>query len=167
MAAAKRKLISLYKNSLDEEVPEGLTHSDSTLFVGEFLEHYGIRGMHWGVRRSRPSPVATAPKATSVVPHGEKKKTKIQTEGGENHPAHSDAIKVAEARTKLAKSGPAALSNQELREVATRLQLETQVAQMTTPAARKFVTNLLRQQGQQQTSQLLNTQVKRATKKAA
>lgn len=122
----------------------------------EFLEHYGIKGMRWGQRNAdRPAPVAKKPTATSIVPHGEKKKTKIKTEGGENHDASPDAIKVAQAKAKLAKSGTAALSNAELREVATRLQLEQQVKQMTAPAGRKFISNLLKTQGQNE----LNTRI--------
>jgi 2'-5' RNA ligase len=114
------------------------------------LEHYGVKGMHWGVRKDRSAPTAVAPTATSVVPHGTRRKTKITREGGENHPAHEDAIKVAQARAKLSKSGPAALSNAELRDVANRLQLEGQVKQLTQGKGQKFVTNLVKQQGQQE-----------------
>jgi hypothetical protein len=101
------------------------------------LEHYGVKGMRWGFRRETPT--AVAPTAVSKIPHGTKRKTKIKTEGGENQPAHEDAIKVAEARAKLKKSGTAALSNQELREVANRLQLEAQVATLSTSRGQKFV----------------------------
>jgi hypothetical protein len=77
--------------------------------------------------------------ATSRVPHGEKRKTKIETAGGENHPAHEDAIKVAEAQAKLKKSGTKALSNKELQEVANRIQLEERVSLLTASSGRKFV----------------------------
>ena len=113
----------------------------------EFLAHYGVKGMHWGVRKEAPAAVPT--EAMSHVPQSSRAKTKVKTSGGENHPAHEDAIKVAKARTKLAKSGPAALSNQELRDVANRLQLEQQVHQLSTGHGKKFVTNLLRTSGQQ------------------
>ena len=100
----------------------------------EFLEHFGVKGMRWGVRKVPPTPVA--PSAMSVVPHGNKRKTKVEVEGGENQPASDDAIKVAQARVKLAKSGPASLSNSELRDVANRLQLENQVKQLTQSGVR-------------------------------
>ena len=124
----------------------------------EFLSHYGKLGMRWGVRNSparnlsvrggdRPAPTAVAPTATSKVPRGSRRKTKIETEGGENHPAHADAIKVARAHTKLKKSGPAALSNQELQELQTRMNLERNVTQLVKDTGRvgrgrKFVRNL-------------------------
>lgn len=119
----------------------------------EFLAHYGVKGMHWGVRKEAPT--AVAPTAVSRVPQGEKRKTKIETSGGENHPAHQDAIKVAQARTKLAKSGPAALSNAELRDVANRIQLEQQVKQLTAPAGKRFVKRFLGQQGQQSAARVI------------
>jgi 2'-5' RNA ligase len=131
----------------------------------EGLMHYGVKGMHWGQRSTTPS--AVAPKATSRVPSGDRRKTKIQAEGGQNHPAHHDAIKVAEAKVKLAKSGPAALSNQELRDVATRVQLEQQVKQLVTPSGKRFVKSLLGQQGNQAAQQVVSRQVKRKLATAA
>lgn len=113
----------------------------------DFLEHYGVKGMRWGVSREAPS--AVAPTAMSVVPHGTKRRTKVEVAGGENHPAHEDALKVAEARAKLKRSGTAALSNQELQTMAKRLQLETQVAQLTSSRGQKFIQRQLEQQGQQ------------------
>jgi 2'-5' RNA ligase len=116
-----------------------------------FLEHYGVKGMHWGIRnrgkRSTPEPVA--PQATSKVPHGNRRQTKIETQGGENHPAHADAIKVAQAQAKLKKSGTAALSNQELRDVATRVQLENQVTLLTGHKGKQFARQQLRSAGGQ------------------
>lgn len=123
------------------------------------LIHYGIKGMRWGQRKAPPPPVA--PRAVSKVPHGAKRKTKIETEGGENQPASEDAIKVAQAKAKLQKSGPAALSNKELQEVAQRIELEQRVKRAVQPAGRKFVTNLLRNQGNQGANQFVSKQVKK------
>lgn len=138
-----------------DEVEHSFAHSAE---LGEefILEHYGVKGMRWGFRREAPT--AVAPSATSKVPHGKKRKTKIKTEGGENHPATEDALKVAQARVKLHKSGPAALSNQELRDVATRLQLEQQVTQLSTRrgGAARFVKNLLAKQGEQEINARIN-----------
>jgi 2'-5' RNA ligase len=124
----------------------------------EFLAHYGVKGMHWGVRKSSRSepPAAVPAHAMSHVPSRTGAKTKIEVKGGENHPAHPDAIKVAEARAKLSKSGTAALSNQELRDVANRLQLESQVKQMHASGGKKFVTSLLKTQGQQELNARFN-----------
>lgn len=110
------------------------------------LEHYGVKGMHWGVRKGPPTAVATS--STVVVPHGSKRKTKIKVDGGENHTAHEDAIKVAEAKAKLKKSGTAALSNKELQEVQNRLNLERNVEQLVGPQTtrargHKFIKGLI------------------------
>jgi 2'-5' RNA ligase len=138
-----------------QEAPTDDALAQSTIELGsDFLaalglevgvEHYGVKGMKWGVRNGAPEAVSA--KATSVVPSGKRRRTKIEVEGGENHPAHEDAIKVAEAKTKLKKSGPAALSNRELQEVATRLNLERNVAQLVsgnsqTAKARQFIKNV-------------------------
>jgi 2'-5' RNA ligase len=138
-----------------QEAPTGDALAQSTIELGsDFLaalglevgvEHYGVKGMRWGVRKEAPEAVSA--KAMSVVPQGKRRRTKIEVEGGENHPAHEDAIKVAEAKTKLKKSGPAALSNRELQEVATRLNLERNVAQLVsgnsqTAKARQFIKNV-------------------------
>jgi hypothetical protein len=94
----------------------------------EFISHYGVRGMRWGQRKPPPAPVPTSVK--SVVPQAKFRKTKIMGEGGHNHPAAPDALKVASTRQKLKKSGTDALSNQELREVAERMNLEQQVVRL-------------------------------------
>jgi 2'-5' RNA ligase len=126
-----------YYAQLDEDPPESLAQSAVDLGSEFILEHFGIKGMHWGQRKSPPSAVSTS--SSSVVPHGTRRKTKIQVEGGQNHPAHADAVKVAEAKAKLKKSGTAALSNQELRDMANRLQLENQVALLTSSKGKQFV----------------------------
>lgn len=128
------------------------------------LTHIGVKGMRWGVRK--PPPAAVIPTATSRVPHGNKRKTTVDVQGGQNHPAHEDAIKVAVARVKLAKSGPAALSNNELRDVANRLQLENQVSALTSSKGKRFVSRQLETESQRLTREGLKTGGKAAVKKA-
>lgn len=111
----------------------------------EFIAHYGVKGMRWGVRNSSPSAVTTK----SVVNAGLKSKTKVKAKGGQAHPAHEDAVKAAMQKQVLKKSGTAALSNQELRELGTRLELEQRVKTLAAPAGKKFVTGQLKTQGQQ------------------
>jgi hypothetical protein len=137
LESAKKKLVTLYTGTLNEDVPEGLGGEvKQTVDLGaEFLAHYGVKGMRWGTRRGE-SPSAVTPTATSVVPSGRFRKTKVKAEGGENQPAHEDAIKVARVQATLKKSGPAALSNQELQELQTRLNLERNVTQLVSSTSR-------------------------------
>jgi 2'-5' RNA ligase len=128
------------------------------------LEHYGVKGMRWGVRRDSSGSTtraAVAPVATSKVRAGNRIKTKIEVEGGQNHDAHPDALKVAEAKAKLKKSGVAALSNQELMEMQRRLNLEQQVKQLAAPSSVRTVKRIAGNQGQQTANQFISTQLKK------
>jgi 2'-5' RNA ligase len=119
------------------------------------LSHYGVKGMRWGVRRDR----SATPVGVKTNPTKKRTKAKIKTSGGKNLPAHEDAIKPAIAKQKLKKSGPAALSNQELRELANRMQLEQQVTNLSaqqTGGGKKFVTKMLVNIGQQQAQRIAN-----------
>lgn len=138
----------------------------------EFLEHYGIKGMRWGVRKdNRLSAHLEERRANAEVQRQKfrearevrvqasigrtsNSKAKIYTKGGEDHPPAEDAIKVAVAQQKLSKSGTVALSNKELRDVAERLQLESNVARLQKEQGRVgegFVRRMLRNKGQQET----------------
>jgi 2'-5' RNA ligase len=154
------KLLCVDEIKPSESMESGLVQTGihGEAFV-DTLVHFGIKGMRWGQRKAPPMPVA--PQATSRVPQGAKRKTKIDTEGGENHPASEDAIKVAQAKAKLKKSGPAALTNKELQEVANRVELEQRVRRAVEPTGKKFVTNVLKNQGNQEANKFVNRQVKK------
>lgn len=125
------------------------------------LEHFGVKGMHWGVRNARP---------VSTEVHRDvglaKRQTKVRATGGESHPAHPDAIKAAEQQQRLKKSGVAALATHELRDLSTRLQLEGQVATLTTRKGKKFAQRQLEVQGQQSLQRGLTRLGSHATKAA-
>jgi 2'-5' RNA ligase len=126
--------------------------------LGETIQHFGIKGMRWGFRRKEP-PTAVAPKATSKVPHGDRRKTKIDTEGGQNHDAHPDALKVAESSAKLRKSGTKALSNHELAALAERARLEKAAVEADRHGANKWIRKFLGNQGNQAANQVVRTEV--------
>lgn len=54
--AAAKKLVSLYRNQLEEDPPASLLRLSGESVqmseeVDEFLAHYGVKGMRWGVRK--------------------------------------------------------------------------------------------------------------------
>lgn len=77
--------------------PDGsMKHSD----VEFFIKHFGVKGMKWGVRRSRS--------------------------GGSSHSVSADAAKASALKGTVRKHGTAALSNSDLQHLVTRLNLEQQ-----------------------------------------
>lgn len=109
-----------------------------------FLSHYGVKGMHWGIRKSE----------SSLHPSTEVRVTQragrlIKTSGGRNHSPHEDAINVAVARQKAKKSSIDSLSTEELKHLVARMNLEQQYHQMTAKDPRnksdveKFIKNAL------------------------
>lgn len=127
----------------DDLREKGMTQSA----IGEqfVLSHFGVKGMHWGVRRAESVTTQTHID-TGLV----KRKTKVVATGGHAHPAHEDAIKAEVQEQKLKKSGHAALSNKELRDLITRRQLEDQASAATSTKGRKFARKQLEIKGQQQ-----------------
>jgi hypothetical protein len=217
-------IITKLQSVLNDFYNQGVDKSVAYDALGEaFIEHYGILGMKWGLRRAKgdlseggkvsrlrkegdklhneaktahPSkaaklrakgdekhkqaneiekkakdylkgPPKVTAKAVSRVPYGDKKKTKIEAEGGQNHPAHADALHVARQQEKLKKSGLSALSNQELRDVANRVQLENQVKQLTANKGMQWINKHLRGQGDDLTRQAGRSIVRKGISKGA
>ena len=79
--------------------------------VDEVLAHLGIKGMRWGVRRSRS-----------------------QIDGGSE-----DHRNAAAARAKAKKGGVKALSNKELQDLVNRMNLEQQYSRVVPPSRGKRV----------------------------
>jgi hypothetical protein len=87
---------------------------DTKEFVGDFLEHFGVKGMRWGHRSS-----------SSSSGHGPKPKSS------------EDAKEAAHLSAKVKKDGTKALSNKELRALVDRMSLEKRFKEINTPAAKK------------------------------
>jgi hypothetical protein len=88
----------------------------------DVLLHYGKKGMKWGERRA-----AGRANSTQTSSHG----------GGNNArkygAASEDARRAAAGRQSIKKSGVHSLSNKELQEVVTRMNLEQQYVRLSTP----------------------------------
>lgn len=78
------------------------------------LEHFGILGMHWGVRRER---------AADGQVRGPSKSTRDGIS--------SDAARAKDAHTKVKTHGTDVLSNQDLQHLVNRMNLEQQYSRLT------------------------------------
>lgn len=110
-----------------------------TKAVEDILAHYGVKGMKWGVRRNRSSNVTVSDK-----------RKKLKTSGGYGRTAHPDAINARTIGQVGKKSGLKALSDQELRTYANRLQLEQSVKRLNyneMNVGKKFVASVLGKTG--------------------
>lgn len=103
--------------------------------VEEFLAHFGVKGMKWGVRRSQK----------------------------ELHPASADHTHAQSIKAKGRNSGVKALSNKDIQDYMNRLNLEKQF-KSTTPGgqAKAFVSQLLVGVGKQQATSVVNTAASKA-----
>jgi hypothetical protein len=105
----------------------------TAITLGEPVKHYGVKGMHWGVRKSEGSTPAPEP--------------------------HPDFVRGRELKTTGKKTGTKALSNDELRTAIERMNLERQfntLAPTPKSAATKFIVDLLGNVGKQQTTRAAN-----------
>lgn len=86
----------------------------------DFLEHFGVKGMRWGVRKD------AVEVSTSSAPG-----RKVSAIGGQNQPAHDDAVRAAASKQKAKASTTDALSTKELQDLVTRMNLEQQYSNLT------------------------------------
>lgn len=115
--------------------------------VDDVLAHFGVKGMKWGVRkRSSAVTVTTRPGG------------RIKTTGGHDRPASTDAVKAARLGQRAKKSSPKSLSNEELRALINRMNLEQQYNNLRPrgPAdkAGKFISDVLLGVGKQQATKV-------------
>lgn len=137
---------------------------DASTVIEDILEHHGIKGMHWGIRRDRSGKVTVTNRKLSK---------RLKTTGGYGHPAHTDAVRTAELGQVKRKSGIKALSNEDLQTYTKRLNLEQNANRLdyeTASVGRKYAMKFLNQAGSKGVEEASSGSaklVKKGLKKAA
>jgi hypothetical protein len=108
----------------------------------DFLEHFGVKGMHWGVRRSSSG-------------------------GGSGHQVSPDAARAEASAATVRRHGTSALSNQDLQHLVNRVNLENQHARLTAETTGKTVVKkFLIEQGKRQLNEVTNELATQGRRKA-
>jgi len=114
--------------------------TDVVKTIGSVLEHYGIKGMRWGVRRDNPS--------------------------GSSTPSSDDAKKTAEYKARVKAGGTKSLSTRELQDLVNRMNLEQQYnrsrPRTVGEQTRKFVTETLLNIGKQEAAKYASREIAKA-----
>lgn len=146
-------------------VEDSLTQSET--FVEEYLEHHGIKGMKWGIRRDRPS----GPQGVTVRPSKFPGSKRLVTKGGGGHATVSEASSSRTIGQIGKKSGTKALTNAQLEEYNKRLNLEQNFSRLhysDKNPGQKFVATLMGHGSRQLTdagNQVASHQVKKRLEK--
>jgi len=104
----------------------------------EFLEHYGVKGMHWGVRRDPGADGRVGAREGADHPSDTAKVRSVHSPGGLDGDKNTstDHERVTAVIAKAKKQGFSSLSNEEIRMVNKRFEDEKKFRQVTTEAAR-------------------------------
>ena len=115
--------------------------------VEDVLAHFGVRGMHWGVRKDRTTRVKVGETLRTItVPHH----------------TSTDAMKAHNASVLIKKHGLKALTNQELKDLNYRINLEQNFRKMVPKEegrikkGRDTMEKMLWQAGQQELQPYIN-----------
>jgi hypothetical protein len=114
------------------------------------IQHYGLKGMRWGVRRDNPSGGGggSTPVTAKIKPGG----GIVKVKGGGGRLPSEDALNAASYKQRAAKSTVSSLDNKELQALVTRLNLEQQYSKLTVEtktksAGRKAIEAILLNEG--------------------
>lgn len=112
--------------------------------VEGILEHFGVKGMKWGVRRS-PEQLGH-PQDVKIKAKG----SRLIATGGKGQPPSEDAVNAIKSLQKARASSVHALTDQELKHLNSRLQMERNFASLAAipkNPAREFVVGILKDEG--------------------
>jgi phage gp16-like protein len=130
--------------------------------VDAFLEHHGIKGMKWGVRRDLSSRVDV--RAAKAVGRGTKSAVvKARARRGPNGEPSLDASNARAARQKVKQhKGTHALTNKELQDLVTRMNLEQQFSRLSANTSQHSIAR----KGAKVTAEILGNVAKQQATKA-
>lgn len=186
LSSAKAALRRLY-SELGEESPDSLKHEDvkdeipETQVeplndvtqpnlgdaVEEFLSHYGVKGMKWGTRKSTPGLLPGASTSMRVGRAvGNRVNRRRTAKSTPSEPTHTDFARATDIHSRAKAHGTRVLSNQEMRDVIARMELEQKYSNLNVGQGKagsskvkregsKFVSGILKNVGQQVASEVL------------
>jgi len=132
---------------LKDRDPRTMMDMSMSDVVDDILSHHGVKGQKWGVRRSSGG-VSRSKRGATTPPSG-------------------DATRANAAHKVVKKSGSAALSNKDLQDLVTRMNLEQQFSRLNAgqkSAGSKFATDILANVAKQQITTIASQAI---TKKVA
>lgn len=128
----------------------------------EHFEHYGIKGMKWGVRRAEPSRTYDSAGNTTAAVGGRIREVKLGPKVRESADASDDAARSAVLKKRASTKSTDSLSNKELQDLVTRMNLEQQYSRLSNPqgnnSAKKMITDILVQEGRKELTKFVQNQ---------